>query len=70
MLGDFINEYSKHLSVSEHVQVEIVPQGLRVLVNDDEQKPMFQRGGSMLTHYFEDLLLALAQSLPRSKTRS
>ncbi|MDR9826351.1 flagellar motor protein MotB [Vibrio sp.] len=60
ILGQFIDDYSEHLKVSEHVHVEIVPQGLRVLVNDGDENPMFLRGGSTLTHYFEDLLLALA----------
>ncbi|MDN2479921.1 flagellar motor protein MotB [Vibrio agarivorans] len=60
ILGQFIDEYSDHLNVSDHLHVEIVPQGLRVLVNDGEDKPMFLRGGSTLTHFFEDLLLSLA----------
>lgn len=60
VLGEFLNGYSEHLSIGEHVQIEIVPQGLRILVNDDNQRPMFHLGGSSLTGYFEDLLLALA----------
>ncbi|MGF1698110.1 OmpA family protein [Vibrio lamellibrachiae] len=60
VLGEFMNAYSDHLSIGEHVQIEIVPQGLRILVNDDKQRPMFRLGGSSLTDYFEDLLLALA----------
>ncbi|MGL6315323.1 flagellar motor protein MotB [Vibrio sp. WXL103] len=60
ILGEFIDQYSANLHVSEHVHVEIVPQGLRVLINDGDEKPMFRRGGAQFTHFFEDLLLALA----------
>ena len=60
VLGEFMNAYSDHLSIGDHVQIEIVPQGLRILVNDDEKRPMFRLGGSSLTDYFEDLLLALS----------
>ncbi|MCK6263339.1 OmpA family protein [Vibrio sp. ZSDE26] len=60
VLGEFMNAYSDHLSIGDHVQIEVVPQGLRILVNDDKKRPMFKLGGSSLTDYFEDLLLALA----------
>ncbi|MGF1682696.1 flagellar motor protein MotB [Photobacterium minamisatsumaniensis] len=60
VLGRHLKQTSEFLSASNHLSVEAVPQGLRILVNDDNDKPMFKLGGAELTHFFEDLLLAIA----------
>ena len=60
VLGEHLKGVSEFLSASSQLTVEAVPQGLRVLVNDDNEKPMFKLGGSELTPFFEDLLLAIA----------
>lgn len=43
-----------------NLQVEIVPQGLRVLIRDDPERFMFARGSTHLDRHFEGLLKALA----------
>ncbi|MBC7005635.1 OmpA family protein [Photobacterium sp. BZF1] len=60
VLGEHLKGVSEFLSASSQLTVEAVPQGLRVLVNDDNEKPMFKLGGAELTPFFEDLLLAIA----------
>ena len=60
VLGEYLKGVSEFLSASNQLSVEVVPQGLRVLVNDDNEKPMFKLGGAELTPFFEDLLLAIA----------
>ncbi|MCQ1057446.1 OmpA family protein [Photobacterium sp. ZSDE20] len=60
VLGEYLKDVSEFLSASNQLSVEVVPQGLRVLVNDDNEKPMFKLGGAELTPFFEDLLLAIA----------
>ncbi|WEM43013.1 flagellar motor protein MotB [Photobacterium sp. DA100] len=60
VLGQYLKDVSEFLSAGNQLTVEVVPQGLRVLVNDDNQKPMFKLGGAELTPFFEDLLLAIA----------
>ncbi len=60
LLGEYLKGQSDFLSASDVMTVDVVPQGLRILVNDDKDKPMFKRGQAYMTPYFEDLLLALA----------
>ena len=60
VLGQHLKQVSEFLSASNQLMIEVVPQGLRILVNDDNQKPMFKLGGAELTPFFEDLLLAIA----------
>ena len=43
----------------EHIQVDIVPSGLRVIIRDNKQQQMFVRGQIRMTPFFEDLLLSL-----------
>ncbi|RRJ82322.1 flagellar motor protein MotB [Aestuariirhabdus litorea] len=40
--------------------MEITPDGLRIQVVDDSQRPMFDSGSSTLKYYFEDILLEIA----------
>ncbi len=60
VLGEYLKGQSEFLSATDVVSVDVVPQGLRILVNDNMSEPMFERGGIYMTPYFEDLLLALA----------
>ncbi|CAD5110223.1 OmpA family protein [Zestomonas carbonaria] len=48
-----------------NVEVEVVPQGLRVLIRDDQQRFMFQRGSAVLNPHFQGLLGALAGVLAK-----
>lgn len=48
-----------------NLQVEVVPQGLRILVKDDANRFMFQRGSAVLTDHFNQLLKRLTGVLSR-----
>lgn len=52
-----------------NIEIDIVPQGLRILIKDDEQRFMFQRGSATLNPHFERLLQALAQVLVRVENK-
>lgn len=42
-----------------HIQLDIVPSGLRVIIRDSKERQMFIRGQMHMTPFFEDLLLSL-----------
>ncbi len=42
-----------------HIQLDIVPSGLRVIIRDSKERQMFVRGQIRMTPFFEDLLLSL-----------
>lgn len=48
------------LEAEANVEVQVVPQGLRILIKDDQQRSMFQRGSAKLHPDFEVLLSQLA----------
>lgn len=59
LLQTFQQIASKQLA-DQHIQIDIVPSGLRVIIRDNEQQQMFRRGQIRMTPFFEDLLLSLA----------
>ncbi|WP_371877821.1 OmpA family protein [Pseudomonas chlororaphis] len=48
-----------------NLEVHVVPQGLRVLIKDDDRHFMFDRGSATLNPHFQTLLTALAKALAR-----
>lgn len=46
-----------------NLTVELVPQGLRILVADDRQREMFRRSSAELTPFFRELLTSFAPAL-------
>jgi len=59
-LARFIHRLMQDIGAADSVQIEIVPQGLRVLIRDDDKQQMFARGSAQITPFFEQLLLRLA----------
>lgn len=59
-LARFIQRMMQDMGAADSVQIEIVPQGLRVLIRDDDKQQMFARGSAQITPFFENLLLRLA----------
>lgn len=43
-----------------NLEMEIVPQGLRVLIKDDQNRNMFERGSAKIMPFFKTLLVELA----------
>ncbi|MBY5991962.1 flagellar motor protein MotB [Ferrimonas balearica] len=53
--------------IADNVAVQVVPQGLKILIRDNLKQFMFARGSSRMTPYFEDLMFALAPLLYQVK---
>jgi chemotaxis protein MotB len=72
-LGRFdLNELAKlmeslavKLDATANIEIQIVPQGLRILIKDDAQRFMFERGSARLNPHFQTLLGNLAGILAK-----
>lgn len=53
------------LEAEANMEVQVVPQGLRILIKDDQQRDMFERGSAKLHADFEVLLSRLAGVLAK-----
>lgn len=60
LLAQFIERLMQQLHATDNVQLELVPQGLRILIRDDDGHEMFARGSAYITPFFESVLLKLA----------
>lgn len=69
MLAKEVEEMAQALSANSNVVLEVVPQGLRILLQDSMDNYMFQRGSSTLTPFFEDMLYELAPILGQIRNR-
>lgn len=62
-LARVIMKITSAYDAQTNLKIEIVPQGLRILVQDDQQREMFQRSSSILTPFFKRLLNEFAGAL-------
>ena len=65
LLAKVIDKVVGQISAQDNVNVTITPQGLRIVLQDDYMQHMFNRGGTELTPFLEDLLLVLAPVFER-----
>ncbi|SHH17357.1 flagellar motor protein MotB [Ferrimonas marina] len=65
VLGELVEDAIAGADLADNVTIEVVPQGLKILIRDNLKQFMFARGSARMTPYFEDLLLALAPVLSR-----
>ena len=65
LLGSEKTQYQQ----DDPVYMEVLPEGLRLVILDFEDKNMFRRGSSRLTPYYEDLLLMMAQVLGKTENK-
>ncbi|WP_241622467.1 flagellar motor protein MotB [Rosenbergiella australiborealis] len=49
-----------------NMRIERLAQGIRVVVNDDQHRMMFERGSTKVTPYFQQLLSSLVPALKQS----
>jgi len=49
-----------------NMRIERLAQGIRVVVNDDQHRMMFERGSAKVTTYFQQLLASLVPALKQS----
>ncbi|QCY10196.1 flagellar motor protein MotB [Pseudomonas sp. MPC6] len=58
-----VNENPQLHKFKDQIQFEIIANGLRIQVMDAENRPMFDSGSARLKPYFEDILLAMADTI-------
>ncbi|WP_084128240.1 flagellar motor protein MotB [Cellvibrio mixtus] len=64
-LADLMQAMALELDAQANVEVQVVPQGLRILIKDDQQRFMFERGSVQLNPHFATLLQRLAGVLAK-----
>ncbi|WP_217475496.1 OmpA family protein [Stutzerimonas stutzeri] len=64
-LAELMREVASEVDALANLEVDVVPQGLRILIKDDQQRFMFQRGSATLNPHFEKLLGVLAGVLAK-----
>lgn len=60
MLANFIDSKLDNIDPNNSVNLEVTPQGLKLVISDSSKGSMFYRGGSSITPYYQDLLMNLA----------
>ncbi|MBM7059135.1 OmpA family protein [Pseudomonas sp. UL073] len=68
-LAKLMEVVALHVDALANVEISVVPQGLRVLIKDDQQRFMFPRGSAVLDPHFKGLLEALAKVLAKVDNR-
>ena len=64
-LAALIRAVSGKVDAIANLEVNVVPQGLRILIKDDQQRFMFARGSANLDPHFAKLLAVLADVLAK-----
>ncbi|UGS41807.1 putative lateral flagellar export/assembly protein LafU [Pseudocitrobacter corydidari] len=62
-LARIIMQITSAYDAQANLKMEIVPQGLRILISDDQKREMFQRSSAILTPFFDRLLTKFAPEL-------
>lgn len=68
-LAELIREVSGKVDALANIEVTVVPQGLRILIKDDQQRFMFARGQATLDPHFQTLLGALSGVLAKVQNK-
>lgn len=58
-LANSINEIALKAHMESNLEMEIVPQGLRILIKDNQKRSMFERGSATIMPFFRSLLTEL-----------
>jgi len=58
-----VDESPELQKFKDQIKFEITPDGLRIQIMDAENRPMFDSGSARLKPYFEDILLAMADTI-------
>ncbi len=64
-LAVLMKDLAVQLDADANIEVQVVPQGLRILIKDDQQRFMFERGSARLDPHFQTLLNRLAGILAK-----
>jgi len=68
-LAELIRAVSGQVDALANIEVTVVPQGLRILIKDDQQRFMFARGQATLDPHFQTLLGALSGVLAKVQNK-
>jgi chemotaxis protein MotB len=68
-LAELMQLVAVELEADANLAVEVVPQGLRILLRDDRHSSMFERGSARLSPHFQGLMKALAKILERVENK-
>ncbi|ABZ78808.1 OmpA/MotB domain protein [Shewanella halifaxensis HAW-EB4] len=68
-LAKEIDKVIENVSMSANVELQVVPQGVRILMHDNVNQFMFTRGSADMKPYFEDLLMALGPLLSQVENK-
>lgn len=58
-LATSINDIAQKAHMESNLEMEIVPQGLRILIKDNQNRSMFERGSANIMPFFRSLLVEL-----------
>lgn len=68
-LAELMRKVAREVDALANIEIEVVPQGLRILIKDDAQRFMFQRSSAELNPHFQQLLEVLAGVLGKVENR-
>ncbi len=68
-LAELMRQVAMQVDATANIEVQVVPQGLRILIKDDQQRFMFQRGSAVLAPHFHALLQRLAKVLAKVENK-
>lgn len=68
-LAGIIGTLAKQLQARDNLTLQIVPQGLRIQIRDDDRRQMFARGSVQVSPYFHQLLRSLAPVFSQVENR-
>lgn len=68
-LAILIGELARREGMEKNLELNIVPEGLRIRIHDQADKPMFTRGSARMEQHFEQLLHALAPVFEKVENR-
>lgn len=68
-LGVVISRISKAVGLQNNLKLEVVAQGLRIQIRDNDDRQMYARGSSFITPYFGQILTALTPVLAKFQNK-
>lgn len=68
-LARVIMKITSAYNAQSNLKMEVVPQGLRILITDDRKREMFQRSSAILTPFFKRLLTEFAPELNKIENK-
>ncbi|WP_421201413.1 lateral flagellar motor protein LafU [Aeromonas enteropelogenes] len=68
-LAGFIGSLAGQMQARNNLELKLVPEGLRILIRDDEEREMYSRGSARISPFFRHILMALAPIFQRVENR-